>query len=74
MHLRIVSIIDSIGRRWYVQEEHKGRRVLGYQFSSRWKNVGSIIGYDDEASAKEFAEDYAKGNWISDSATFNAGD
>lgn len=65
--LRIACRVDYLGRAYYV--ERATRRRFG---TTRWENVGDTIGYDTEEEAKRFAEDYAKGDWISDSATFPA--
>lgn len=68
MHLRIASRVNHLGRRFYVEKE------INKIFGSVWENVGSTIGYDDEKTAREAAEEYAKGDWISDSAHFGAMD
>lgn len=68
MHLRVMSKIDYLGRRFYVERE------FGFWPLSLWVNVGSIIGYPSEDGAKAFAEDYARGSWVSDSARFDASD
>jgi hypothetical protein len=74
MKLRVVTYVNDLGRRWYVQREYPGIRIFGFQLTGGWWNVSSIFGYRDEADAKEYAEEYAKGAWVSDSATFTIGE
>jgi hypothetical protein len=74
MKLRVVTYVTHVGRRWYVEREYPGIRIFGFQLTGGWCDVSSIIGYWDEATAKEFAEEYAKGAWVSDSATFTIGE
>lgn len=64
MKLRIASRVNNLGRRYYVEKEYK------WLFSTWWANVGNSTGYSTENVAKAFAADYAKGDWISDIATF----
>ena len=64
MRLRIVSRVTNIGRHFYVE-----RRALWFF----WHPIGSPIGYMTEPDAKAFAEEYAKGDWVTDSAHFKEG-
>jgi hypothetical protein len=64
MKLRIANRIDHLGRRFLVEKQ------VGWGPFKSWTNVGDVLGYKSEAEAKEFAEDYARGDWISDQATF----
>ena len=74
MKLRVVTYISRVGRRWYVEREYPGIRIFGFQLTGGWRDVSGTAGYRDEAEAKEYAEDYAKGAWVSDSATFTIGE
>jgi hypothetical protein len=71
MNLRIVTYVNPLlGRRWHVEREYAGICIFGYRMTGGWRDVSGGIGNLTEAKAKEFAEDYAMGSWVSDSATF----
>jgi len=62
MKLRIISVPDSsFGRRYYLQ-----KKWLWFWFPIKFADIGFRL----EKEAKNYAEELAKGSWITDSATF----
>ena len=73
LHIRIVSSPHWLYTRAF-HLEIKRRAFsfwrLGYVWE--WQPLGKYMpGFDTEEKAKAWAEEYAKGTWVSDSAVFH---
>jgi hypothetical protein len=74
LHIRVVSAPHWLYKRAYrleVKRRHFSLWKLGYV--TTWEPIGKYMpAFETEEKAKVWAEEYAKGTWVSDSAVFDA--
>lgn len=72
LHIRVVSAPHWLYKRAYhLQVKRQVFSFWKWRYVSEWVPIGEFMpAFETENKAKAWAEEYAKGTWVSDSAIF----